>query len=507
VSGTLQTVHVRVNDAATGQPTPVRVRFTDAEGNHYAPFGRLIHFSTATNQAVGGNVMIGVKPHAYIDGTCEVALPPGLLRVEIDKGPEYQPIRTEIKLSAGKLALRFEIARWIDLRSLGWYSGDTRVHFIDPHAALLEAQGEDVAVVNLLVKETEVPGPFHNTFAALPNILAFSGQQFALSAAGCGVAVNTLNSHPQLGSLGLLHCHRAVYPLSFGGPKGKEHWTLADWCDQCHRKKGLVVWTGPKETAGQMSCGEPLADLILGKVDAFEIDFWEDSPFDLLADYYTLLDAGLSVPLVGASGKQSNGTVLGIMRTYAHLHEEFSYKAWIEAVRAGRTFITNGPLLFLTVNGQEPSAAGLEVHAGDKVQIRVDAQSRSAFEELELVCNGEVIATARPESETLCRAVLEVEHPITHGGWLAARCRGSLLVLDRPANQRIFAHTSPCYLRCPEAPAQPKVDAVQHLLEELDAMLQWVATKARCDTPEQRERLDAIFRTAQAALQHGERGA
>jgi hypothetical protein len=500
VSGPLQQVHLRVNDAATGEPTPVRIRCTDAEGRHYAPYGRLTDFSAAANQAVGGNVYVGIKPHSYIDGTCEIALPPGLLQIVIDKGPEYAPVRTEVNLAAGKLALRFEIARWIDLRQRGWYSGDTRVHFIEPHAALLEAQAEDVAVANLLVKETEVPGPFHNTFAALPNLLAFSGQQFALEKAGHGVAVNTLNRHPELGSLGLLNCHRVVYPLSFGGPRGKDDWTLADWCDQCHRKGGLVVWTGPKDSpVTRTNCGEPLADLVLGKVDAFEIDFWEDSPFDHLADYYTLLDAGLQVPLVGASGKESNGTALGVMRTYASVEGEFSYKNWIEAVRAGRTFVTNGPLLLLTVNGQGPGAS-VEAAAGTELRIEVEAQGRAPFEVLELVWNGTVIASAAADCEEICRATLTSVHPVAGSGWLAARCRGAHQVLDRPANQRIFAHTSPCHVRCPEQPVTAKADAVTHLLTELDAMLDWVETKARCDRPAAREALAIIFRSARAEL-------
>ena len=44
---------------------------------------------------------------------------------------------------------------------------------------------------------------------------------------------------------------------------------------------------------------------------------------------------------------ESNRVLLGSPRTYARLQagQEFTYKAWIEAVRAGRTFVTNGPLL------------------------------------------------------------------------------------------------------------------------------------------------------------------
>ena len=41
MSAKLQTVHVRVSDVATGQPTPCRVRFTDEGGVYHAPLGRL----------------------------------------------------------------------------------------------------------------------------------------------------------------------------------------------------------------------------------------------------------------------------------------------------------------------------------------------------------------------------------------------------------------------------------------------------------------------------------
>src|SRR5262245_49014052 len=259
----LQTVHVRVNDAATGQPTPVRIRFTDRERNYYAPFGRLTHFATGRNQDVGGNVRPGMKAYAYIDGGCEIALPPGPVHVRIDKGPEYRPIEQKIDLTPGKLALRFTIERWINMPESGWYSGDTRVHCLSPHAALLEAAAEDVAVVNLLVQpysaEKRVESRLGNQppELALPNILAFSGQKPVLETAGHVVAVNTHNTHAKLGSLGLLHCHRVIYPLTLADG---DDWSLADWCDQCHRKQGLVVWTNSGVIDPEHTFGEPLAD-------------------------------------------------------------------------------------------------------------------------------------------------------------------------------------------------------------------------------------------------------
>ena len=139
MSAALQTVHVRVNDAATGQPTPVRICITGPGGEYFAPFGRLTQFATDMGVDVGANVLIGDEPHAYIDGTCEVRLPPGPLTVALHKGPEFKPLVSDLTLTPGKLALRFEVERWTDLRAERWYSGDTRSHFLTPHAALLEA--------------------------------------------------------------------------------------------------------------------------------------------------------------------------------------------------------------------------------------------------------------------------------------------------------------------------------------------------------------------------------
>lgn len=501
MNGPLQTVHVRVNDAATGQPTPARVRFADAEGNYLAPFGRLTSFATGKNQDVGGNLLLGRKAFAYIDGTCEIALPPGPIHVEIHKGPEYVPLEQDVTLAAGKLALRLPLQRWLDLRKEGWYSGDCRAHFLSPFAALLEGQAEDLAVVNLLAREYQVAAADGKTYPAISNLLAFTGQEPALAKPGCLVAVNTFNTHPVLGSLGLLHCHRLVFPLSFGGPDGKDDWSLADWCDQCHRKNGLVVWTMPWHEAEDFAFGEPLADLILGKVDAFEMDFFQDSPFDVLSDWYDLWNAGIPVPLAGSSGKESNACPLAGMRTFARLlpGDDLTCKNWIEAVRAGRSFITNSPLLSFQVNGRGPGEA-VDLESGaDKVQVSVQARSMVPFDLLELIQNGEAIAQATATGSP-CSAALEVEVAVSETQWLAARCRGALQLLQAPSNQRVLAHTSPIQVRVASRPFQPRAASLQRLQKELGRMRQWAREKARCDSDRQRAKLAGIFDQAMDIL-------
>ncbi|MGE3809847.1 MAG: CehA/McbA family metallohydrolase [Gemmataceae bacterium] len=489
------TVHVRVNDQATGQPTPVRLRITAGEGIYHAPLGRLTHFATGKFEDVGGNLLLGMKAYAYIDGSCEIKLPAGPLHVDICKGPEYRPVSQDIELGVGKIALRFNVERWANMREAGWFSGDARAHALTPHAALLEGQAEDLAVVNLLACETQVG------FTQQSNILAFSGQRPALEAAGCIVAVNTHNRHPELGSLGLLHAHRVVFPLAFGGRGRPDDWTLADWCDQCHRKRGLVVWTDTAHESEHFRLGEPLADLLLGKVDAFEVTYFEDSPYDVLPDWYRLLNVGLRVPLVGASGKERNFTTLGSMRTYAKAAADthLDFQGWIEAIRAGQTFISNGPLLELKVNGQDPGAV-IDIAANRPVRIEATARSLLPFERLEVIGPQGTVATASVAGTDPVAAKIDMEWQPAATGWLAARCTGPARLPGYPAPQTVFAHSSPVYVNVGGVPFAVQEEARRQLAKSLDDMLHWAKTVARCPSERERQAFVDVFQQARARL-------
>jgi hypothetical protein len=491
------TVHVRVNDAATGHPTPVRI-LLESQGRHFAPLGRLSEFSTEAGADTGGQVIIAGRPWYYIDRTCEVRLPPGELNVEVWKGPECIPLRTTVRLAPGQISLRLTIERQAYLQARGWYSGDTHVSYLSPHAALLEGAAENLAVVNLLACER----PSASGQTVLPNILAFSGQSPALERPGHLVVVNTRNTHPALGTLGLLNCHRAVYPLSIGQGDGSEDWTLADWCDQCHRKKtGLVIWADPGAISDQRSaisegdrlCSEALADLILGRVDAFEVTRFESAePRGVLA-WYELLKAGLRVPLVGGSGKDSAATVLGSVRTFAHLieGEALTYGAWIEAVRAGRTFVTNGPLLELTVGEGEPGSV-LRVKCGEHLPISARALGPAGVGRVEILVNGKVVE-AEGAAETEWRA--------EESAWVAARCLGG----TSPDGQVTFAQTSPVHVEVEGRPFQPDAAVVDSLIGRLERLAGWARTATGCGDRQRTQLLDMVI-SASGHLRCGKGG-
>ena len=508
----MHTVHVRVNDAATSKPTPCRIRFTDAEGRYYAPLGRLTVFSTGWYEDAGGNVQIGDKKYAYIDGKCEIQLPAGLLTVEISKGFEYKPLREQTMLTAGKLALRFTLERWADLRADGWYSGDSGVRALAPHGALLEGAAEDVAVVNLLAEQTVLrgydPHDRRGTWnPAVPNIMAFSGQEPALQCPGCMVVVNTANHANHLGEVALLNSHRPVFPLDFGSGSSEEApgWTVADWCDQCHRKAGLVVAHAFLihehvliDGRTRICSGELLADLILGKIDALNIGAVSGDREDILADWRAVLAAGFRAPLVGGSAKRSNRQPLGSPRTYAQLQpaQEFAYKGWIEAVRAGRTFVTNGPLLSFQVNDQWPGAVADLSSADAAVHIRAEARSLWPIDRLEVVCNGTVVGSANA-SASPAHAVVEIELSLDGPAWIAASCWGT----DDPQYpEALWAHTSPVYVQIDGKRLQPNASTSAPLFAWLDHVHNWVMHEAPCRGDQDRQRLAGVFEAARQEL-------
>lgn len=503
----LHTVHVRINDAATGQPTPVRIRLTGSDQTYFAPFGRLTVVPTGPGEAVGGNLVLGREQNqfAYIDGSCEVNLPANPITLEVSKGPEYRPLRQTVALGPGKIALRLAIERWIDLRQQQWFSGDVQAHFLTPHAALLEGAAEDLAVVHLLALEWLLPGR-HPPVWTIPNILDFSGQEPLVQRPGHLVVVNTLNQGGLLGNLSLLHCHRIVFPLSTGCCANPVcSWTLDAWCDQCHRKGGLTVWTQFGHSSSgdpeQGFAGEALANLILGKIDAIQLDRLDGPRSRQIDEWYRLLACGFRVPLVGGSGKVSNAQVLGGIRTYARLAagQELNGKHWIEAIRAGRTFVTNGPLLTLTVNGQDPGAV-VAVPAGERqVTVRAEARSWVPFERLEIVINGAVVAGTEA-SGSPCTALLEGNLEIPGSGWLAARCWGSQTVLTGAVPAQVAAHTSPVYLHVPEQPLPVDDISLALLVERLDRMLIWAEHGAQYTNDRQKEALLSVFQAARQQL-------
>jgi len=70
--------------------------------------------------------------------------------------------------------------------------------------------------------------------------------------------------------------------------------------------------------------------------------------------YYALLNSGLVIQPTAGSASGAHPVPLGYSRVYVHLPHGFSYAAWLEGLKAGRSFVTTGPMRLATVNGRDP---------------------------------------------------------------------------------------------------------------------------------------------------------
>lgn len=190
------------------------------------------------------------------------------------------------------------------------------------------------------------------------------------------------------------------------------------------------------------------ADIAVGKIDSIDLFTWSDAftppkrteyfaPVEL---WYRFLNTNARLPTTAGTDKMRNVQVVGSVRTYAYIRDSFSYHAWLDAIKAGRTFVSTGPVVRLTANGS-PIGSDLMLSKGTKVllEANVDAPyEHYPVERLEIVVGGKVVANRANDAQAL-HLVLKAEvvrNPVP--GWLLVltgvnccliRC-GSLVALS-----------------------------------------------------------------------------
>ena len=172
------------------------------------------------------------------------------------------------------------------------------------------------------------------------------------------------------------------------------------------------------------------------------------------------------------------------------LDPPLTYEKWIEGYKAGRTFVSNGPLLSLKVDGNEP---GAEIHLPVPGTVRVSAAAVSnvPMDVLEPVVNGEVAAQVKRSGDGTS---LEMEQvlPLEKSSWVAARVWGPphRFVMNDP---HVFAHTSPVYVYVGDQKITVTKDA-EILVAWIDRLIRDVAESPRFATEARRKEVLALFK-------------
>lgn len=166
-----------------------------------------------------------------------------------------------------------------------------------------------------------------------------------------------------------------------------------------------------------------------------------------LDHYYHFLDLGFKLTATAGSDFPWCGigpgwtSRIGDARFYTYLGDDFSFDSWRASLHAGHTFVSSGPVIDLKVNGKIPGDE-LDVTPGSRLTITATASGHAEqvpLERLEIVAHGKVIesvASGDP-GQTTEQLTIEMELPVEHGVWIAARAR---------AGPQQAAHTTPVYV-------------------------------------------------------------
>ena len=300
--------------------------------------------------------------------------------------------------------------------------------------------------------------------------------------------------------------------------------------DEVHGQGGYVSWAHFPSWPGLES---PL-DVAMEKLDGLEIlSVLEPCEFpvfvkhvvpelesnDGLRLWYRYLNCGFRLTATAGTDKMTNFVTVGANRVFARIDGEFTYQAWIDALRAGRTFVTNSPILRFMVNGREPGAVlRLNSKREGVVEIHAAADSQLPYHRLEIVCNGRVIAATSPTG-LRHHAEIRSEYPVKQSCWIAARAledidpyrktglkfstvhiesgslHGNYFGTRRP--ETVFAHTSPVYVIKDEKPIRSWEDA-NYYVRYLDRCIQWLKSDGRFARPGDRGSSIEAFESARA---------
>ena len=143
----------------------------------------------------------------------------------------------------------------------------------------------------------------------------------------------------------------------------------------------------------------------------------------------------------------------------------FTYEKWVEGVKLGRSFVSNGPVVEFSVNGAEPGGS-VALDGPGVVKLKGKLRSAYPIERLEVIFNGRVMAAGELDADRT-GGTLDTEVELPESGWLALRAAG------KPVQfwwgREHGAHTNPVYVNVRGKP-QPVAASARYFLEWIDRL-------------------------------------
>lgn len=405
-------------------------------------------------------------PHmgAYVwaDSAVTLTVQPGNVELQVGRGFESKPQTLTVFVS-GHREITVTVPHYFDLQAAGWHSGDIHVHAshtpseytIEPEDVARVLRAEDLNVAWLL------DGTHH--FTGGPHPLSTDDHAFWYTTEYRNQAYGHAALLGLTSSIGSGCCTppAAAYPLL---SDTRESWNpgLGKAMVLCHPCTAAGFFDDGGWPAWGLGREAPVL-AASGNLDAYDIASHSNEDDICLDDWYGLLSSGIQVPPSAGTDTAINNywtRPAGSYRVYAYTGAaEVDLIAWVEALKSGRSFVTNYPLIpEFTVDGS-PAGSTLDL-AGPTQQVLVSFRVRSVLplEKAEILVNGEVYSShPLVMGPTVLDQQINQWVTLEESSWLAVRVSGTT-TLWHAVQPELFAHTGPVYLHldgtAPRDPAQ-----------------------------------------------------
>jgi hypothetical protein len=509
------TLSVTIVESSTGRKTPARVHLQDASGITPRVTGALAVSESAIpipRQAIA--VMWGQQDRAegyalqpdgsfYVDGAFDARLPPGRYTLTVSKGFEYVPRSIQIDMSASQDVTReIRLDRWVDMPARGWYSGDDHIH-------LRRSPGDDAAIVRWIAAEDIHVG----NLLQMGDFWATYFMQYAFGPKGryqeLGRVLSPGQEEPRTPEIG--------HTISLGADRfvrfSSDYYSFDRLFDRVHELGGITGFA--HQGVSFHGYRGMVLNTLRGKNDFLEVAQFcvPEGPL-ALEYYYMFLDLGVRLtalagsdfpwcgrgPAYGLPGPQL--AQIGNARFYTYVGGPLSFESWFAALKAGHTFVTTGPMLFLTANGHMPGDT-LDVAPGARVRVTAEAlgdATQVPLGSVEIIGNGRVLA--RTEGRNAARLTAEFELTAEHGLWIAAKAQ---------AGTAQAAHTTPIYLTVNggsfvnRETLGARLAAADTYLQELEAELNAPGNSLDAQASRHRAQLERQIAEARSAIEQRRR--
>ena len=394
----------------------------------------------------------------FTDGTLSLKVPPGRCTVEVRKGYEFIPSHRTFELDPGQvLDGTVTLSRWIDMAALGWYSGDTHIHF--------ERTGTNDDDLLTLTSARDI----RYAFSLSMNTRGYSlGGAFESWHQAHGLGDGSVRSRgPYFLTSGQEYRTRTLGHVTI--LMGKDYVPGVGHTRNTDRGPSLgVIGDQARELGGVIGLNhggyarlEADSLALSGKMEFLELLQFGGYRGLGLDGWYDFLNLGYRWPIVGASDYPATRE-LGDCLTYVRASHPPTPREFVEGLVRGESFATSGPMLRVTVDGKQP---GESILAEGKTRLELQVEVRVSspvypVRYVDLIRNGRVVSR---DFAAQGRASWELSRRIklSSSGWVAVRAY---------SDAGTEAHSNPVYVYL-DGKLPFDDDACGQILARLDSSL------------------------------------